>query len=528
MPDVKFLLQQGEEAFHGEERENAENLWRDLAELIIPQQSGFFRTRPTKGDRKTRRLYDNTAVVSNLDVAAAIQATLTNQATKWARLSFVDQELMEDKDSATWLQNAGDLILKELSSSNFYTEVGKAYKFLTGLGSMTLHHEEKEGPADTFNGFRFKALHLAFVAWTENKDSIADKIFHKYEMTLRQILENGWDLSDKMRKAAEKDPEQNRDVLMVIWPEEEDKVGGEYGIYYIDREDGTLLNKSKSLELPEYVVRWDTAPGEVYGRGLGHNAYPNIRTLNTAVREGLQSKALVNRPPILVEQDTILTTIDLRPGHKTVVTDVNGLKPFVSGANMTSQQFTEDDLRNSIKQTFLIDKLMLPPRTEVGEMTAYEVAQRTEQMQRVIGPTLSRLNNEFLQPLVLRSFKMMLRKGALGEIPPAVINSGSLNIEISFDNPLSRSQSFEEISTTTQWLGILGQFAQFKPEIVEAVNDLQAVIGMGKTLGVPEEYMNSLLDLMEARQQRAQMAQQQQVLEQMNQAADIDTKRNAQ
>ena len=49
-------------------------------------------------------LYDNTAIVANDDLASSIQATLTNQATSWAKLRFTDEELMDDKESATWLQ----------------------------------------------------------------------------------------------------------------------------------------------------------------------------------------------------------------------------------------------------------------------------------------------------------------------------------------------------------------------------------------------------------------------------------------
>ncbi len=36
----------------------------------------------------------------------------------------------------------------------------------------------------------------------------------------------------------------------------------------------------------------------------------------------------------------------------------------------------EERLQNSIKSAFYIDKLMLPPRTETGEMTAYEIQER--------------------------------------------------------------------------------------------------------------------------------------------------------
>jgi hypothetical protein len=43
--------------------------------------------------------------------------------------------------------------------------------------------------------------------------------------------------------------------------------------------------------------------------------------------EHLQSKALVNRPPVLVEQDNILGELSLQAGAMSYVNSVDGIRP---------------------------------------------------------------------------------------------------------------------------------------------------------------------------------------------------------
>jgi len=127
----------------------------------------------------------------------------------------------------------------------------------------------------------------------------------------------------------------------------------------------------------------------------------------------------------------------------------------------------------------------LPPREDVGEMTAFEIARRIEQMQRVLGPTFGRLNKEALQPLVLRSFKMMLRQNAFKELPPMVREFG-INVDISFINQLARSQRVEELNAINQYVQTAGFLAQFNPDAADTFDVDKAMAVVGEVVGLPE------------------------------------------
>ena len=167
---------------------------------------------------------------------------------------------------------------------------------------------------------------------------------------------------------------------------------------------------------------------------------------------------------------------------------IEKIKEFNTNARSDLYQFTKEDYKNSIRQAFFLDKLLLPPREEIGEMTAFETAKRIEQTQRVLGPTFGRLNQDFLQPFVIRNFKMMLRAGAFQD-PPRSVQERGLNIEVKFVNALARSQQIEEVTAIQEWAQMLGGLAQLEALETEAT-DLMDVDEAGeisaRILGVPE------------------------------------------
>jgi hypothetical protein len=185
------------------------------------------------------------------------------------------------------------------------------------------------------------------------------------------------------------------------------------------------------------------------------------------------------------------------------------------------------DLRMRIRSVFLLDKLLLPPRDQIGEMTAYETAQRVQEMQRILGPTFSRLNDELLNPIVKRVFNIMDREGAFKPKPAVVreaMANGSGTLKVEYLNPLARAQKIEELTSIQQYGQFGAGIAQFKPEAIDYFQGDEAMKIAGKQLGVPEKIITSEEEVQQIRENRAQQQQQQQQLEQAVMAADVQAK----
>lgn len=530
------LIRRAEQLFSGTERKNAENQWDLISEFVLPNMSGVFNGRDTLGGKKTNRLYDSTAIQANQDLASSINSTVTNPASQWSKIRHLDEKLNNNPQVVAWLEKANDAVHLALNESNFYTEINKAYRQYTALGNMAIFEEAEFSDDGEFDGLRFRSIHLANISWSENAKGEVDTIFRKMHVSARQAAER-WG-EEKLPKHIAKCLHENPDKEFIIYhaivprPNAQIKVtdtglaapkNRPFASIYIEQQSREILEESGYYEFPVFALRWDQLPGEVYGRGPGHVALPDIRTMNTLKEHSLKALAKSVNPPLIGVHRNILGSLDMRPGSFTVVKDINGIRELPFNPRFDITQFSADQLQESIKAGFFLDKLMLPPRTQTGEMTAFEVAQRAEQMQKVLGPTMGRLHNELLQPLLIRTFKILLRAGALPQVPDALRQSG-IDVEIIFVNQLARAQKVEDLGNITQWAQELAALAQVKPEVLDYINADGIAKHTAKIRGVPEIVVTNEEEVQEIRAQRAQQQQQAQALQAGVQIADIQSK----
>ena len=90
----------------------------------------------------------------------------------------------------------------------------------------------------------------------------------------------------------------------------------------------------------------------------------------------------------------------------------------------------------------------------------------------MLGPVLSRLNHEVLRPLIERAYNILARAGQIPPPPPELVGQ-QLNIE--YTSMLARSQRAIRANGLTNFLGMVGQIAQFKPEALMKINALNVV-----------------------------------------------------
>jgi hypothetical protein len=376
-PKAEELIAKTDRLFNSIERKNAESQWELLSEFILPNQSGLFNTKvATPGQKKTDRLYDSTAIQANHDLAAAIHATLTNPATKWSKIRFKDDELNNDPEAVAWLDAANGKIHQELNESNFDVQVSKNYQMYTSLGTMVLIEDEMPREDDgAFAGLKFAAWHLAEVVFEENSLGKADSVYRKFKMSARQAAERfgAAVLPEYIVRELENQPEKEFDFVHCIFPRDPKEVKlNEFGLappedrpfasMYMDAKEKVVLEDGGFYEFPVFVVRWQTMPGEVYGRGPGHIGLPDIRTLNKVKELGLQSTSKSINPPLLSTRRNMLGALDLRPGKINVIKEMDGIREMVPQARLDMTQFSIEELRNSIRSIFFLDKLLLPPR----------------------------------------------------------------------------------------------------------------------------------------------------------------------
>ncbi|NBC18748.1 MAG: hypothetical protein GVY18_15700, partial [Bacteroidetes bacterium] len=170
-----------------------------------------------------------------------------------------------------------------------------------------------------------------------------------------------------------------------------------------------------------------------------------------------------------------------------------------------------EDKRDQIRQVFLYHELDLPRREEVGQMTAYEVARRLEKAYQLLGPTMARIEDEWLSPMLLRVLNLLIREGVTEEVPQSVREkAGESVLEVRYLGPLARAQRMDRVDAIERWVSQVLAVAEAKPEALDLVDWDEAFRLTARRQGVPEELIQDDDTVAKIRQARAQAMQEMQ------------------
>jgi len=498
------------------ERHNLNSEWDTIGKLVAPGRGRMWETHDDENsiDRVFNEKYDSTAVVAAQSLAAALHSGLTSPATQWFSLRFKQQQLNDSTEASAWLQACEEKIFYTLQESNFNLEVNELYLDLTTFGTSPIFHEYDQ--KDT--SFNFKAAFPREIYFEEDFDGKLIGIYRLRQYTAQQIsLKFPTNCPKEIKEQAESAGQSNVKYTVIqavcYYPE-----NGKYDTSkilppekrpfqerYILQKDATELTEGYTsyYEMPAYVVRWGRMTGSKYGFSPALNALPDIRTLNRLVSQILDAAAKVIDPPIMTTHRGVIGDIDLTPGGETVVRDPDAMRPFESGARFDVSQLQKGDLISSIRRAFYVEQLELPMS---DRMTATEVQVRYEQMQRLLGPALFRLQSDFLDPLIKRSFNILFREKQLPEMPP-VVQQMQGEFEVEYLGPLARSQKMGAVDAFQQLLGIIANVAPVYPDVVGSIKWDDAIREIAMRMGVPAKLLKSDDEIAQEKQARAEQEQ---------------------
>jgi hypothetical protein len=493
-------------------RSTWEDHWQEILDYVMPRKADITFVR-SRGEKRTEVLYDSTAITANNLLAASLQGTLTSASLPWFHLKLRDTELNQNRDVQLWLEDSAKRMYEIFNESNFNTEVHELYLDLVSIGTGAIFVEEGSKGFDK-EGIHFNCLHIAEYYIQENINGKVDTLYRKYKLTARQAIQEFGEekVGEKILEAVKEKPDKEFNFIHAVEPREDyERATGKSSTKlpvhscHVCTEDKMVVRTGGYNEFPYLVPRWSKATGEIFGRSPSYNALPDIKTLNKAVEIGLKAWAKAIDPPLLVTDDGVIGRVRMTPAGITVVRHDGAIKPLQIGSNWQITDMKENQLRTSIRQAYYSDQLQLQ---DGPQMTATEVQVRYELMQRLLGPTLGRFQTEFLNPLIERTFGIMLRAGGL--LPePDVIKGQKIDIE--YVGPLARSQRMEESVAIDRLYELAMSVVQVDPSIMDNINHDEAIRLRGDLLGVPKIILRARDEVQELREQRqqAQMAQQQ-------------------
>lgn len=481
------------------QRKTVEQTWDLIEQFIMPIRGGkFFESQESEGSidwRRGRSVFDSTAQNACYTLASSMHGALTSPSIRWFSLKFRDNELNADTANAQWLEKAANAIFFALQDSNFNLEVNEGYLDLAGFGTTIIFEEPISDK--TWEGLEFSALPIREAYFETDHRRQVHRFYRLLSWTPVQIMSKfGDSVPEDIKVKAENanSTDEKIDVIFCVYPRKgvadtkwKKKVAPKrrsYGYKYILRQSGELLgNEGGYYEMPAYVPRWQKASGSQWGFSPSTIALSDVMTLNALVELILQALEKVVDPANLTTERGLISDLDLGAAGLTVVRNIDDLAPYESKANFNASALVVEDLRNRIRQTFLVDQLELK---ESPAMSATEVNARVDLMQRLLGPVLGRLQNDFLDPMIERTFRILWRAGLIPEMPASAEDA---EFDVEYTGPLARAQRTDRITAIEGYLNSVAALGELFPKMRMLVDDEKTGRILAALRGAPVEIL---------------------------------------
>jgi len=503
------------------------NLWdtfyREVVDFIRPRKQSLDESRVPGIVR--HKHYDSTAPHAANTLALVMADTLTPKAIQWFGFKIPEasplKQFNDNQNVLNWFKTVEDGVRFALDQSNFYPVINEIYLDFNSFATICLYVEEAELKQKGFNGLTFRALPISSYVFAEDDAGMVDTVMREFELTARQFAQRfpSAKMPDVIAKSLEQTPDDKFNFLRVVAPTRDlsSKVKFPFASVDIFVDKTQVVDERGYKEFPYMVGRWDKASGETRGRGPAAIALDDIKSLNQLRKLELVGLEKAVNPPILAPEDGFIGTVKLGSNSIIYSRNPNDVRTLPTELRLDLSSLKANELRQSIRDIYLTDQLNIP-RTK--QMTATEVGILRGEMERLLGPTISRFESEVLGPMLERTVGIMFRTGALPPPPPEIEHLDAIDIE--YVGQLARSQKMVEVESIQNWMNLIAQWGQVDPRVMQLPDLMAAGRIIAPILGVPKSVVKGAAQLEEdiaAQQQQTQQMEQMQKMGAMAESA---------
>ena len=501
-------------------RSNWEGIWNDITQYILPNRGDFTVTR-AKGTPRTDLIYDGTGPWANEQLAAGLAGFLTSPTQRWFKLRFTDKELDKQKNSRAYLETVETILYDHVFNSphtNFTPQTHELYLDVGAFGTSVMMIE------DLSTGINFQTFHLGNCYIAEGMDGKVNTVYRTYMMTARQILEKYTDrFSPEQIEQFKKKPYEEHECLHAVEPNDDflpDSVKNtnkEYvSVFIFLGSEKAVLEESGYDVFPYVVPRWQKTAEEIYGRGPGSTALPDIKMVNEMMKTIIKSGQKVTDPPLMVPDDGFVLPIRTTPAGINFYRSgsADRIEPLPVAGRLDIGFDLLKHRHEHIMRVFHIDVMRMQ---EGGpEMTATEVMTRQEEKMRNIAPMTGRMQVEFLAPLIRRTYHIANRQKIIPPLPPDLEGRG---IDIAYSSPVARAQKSSQLQNVTRLLEAFVPLINIKPEMADNFNGDKYFEWAHDLLDAPEIILEPKEKVAQIRKARANAQEQEMQKQDMERAA---------
>jgi hypothetical protein len=502
------------------DRVNWDGHWQDIADYVLPTRD-FQTKQKMKGSQRRGTIYNTTAPEAAVQLAAALEGMLFNTGIRWFELTTDDESVNKLHEVREWLYDSTNRMLAYFDNTNSHFSLSghEAALDLVCFGTAVILATDSDGI------FKFQARDLSGIYLKANDAGDIVDVYREFTMPAWEVVETfGMEnCSEDCQKCVEDPDKRDKEITVLHYVYKRmstdygkiDKLNKDWASCYYELEAKHTLSEGGFDENPYIIVRWSKASEEVYGRSPAMEVLPTIKVVNAMARTVLEAAELSVRPPVIVGAGSMEGPIRTAPGSIMYVRQgTRDLpQPFNSGARPDIGHEMMDREEIKIDKAFFADRLSLP---ELDRMTATEIVERRQQGLMVISPILSRLYAEWLNPVIARTFKWMMKNGYLDDAPEAI---AGIRIKVNYVSPMAITRRSSVTQSFMQGMSAAQILVQANPSILENLDTDAVFRALMTQNNVDPQFLKSEQEVAMMRQQQQEQQQQQQQMAMAQQAA---------
>ncbi|MDB6080014.1 MAG: Bacteriophage head to tail connecting protein [Akkermansiaceae bacterium] len=499
------------------DRSTWDSFWQELAETCCPRKAQITTKNQFPNTDKERGLYNSTAVQCNMTLAHGQMSYSMPFSERWFNLEPPAD--MQSDAAYRYFGKCSEIMATGLATGGFYTEMHEACIDRSAFGPGNLYVEESfTNPS----GLSFDAVPVGSYSIAENADKRVDTVYRDKELTAVQLVQQFGDNVPKVVKEAYDDSKKRHStkfkVVHAVYPRDDrnsmliDAGNMEYASCWFMPSERHLLREGGYQEMPYLVSRYLKWNNEVYGWCPGWQAMAPARQLNLLERimDGMAEVALY--PRILIPS-TLEGEVDMTPGGPTIYNPFQNAKPEEWGGKGRIDAGLERLARREqeIKDAYHYDLFRMFSDID-KQMTAREVMERATEKLVLFSPTFVRMQEEWLNPLLLRVFRIYMKQRRFPPPPPEVVSQDGRGFhirppQILFTSRVALAIRSLQSAGFMHLLEALQPMLAIDPTVRHVVKVGEAAQGLGRNFGVPQEWLATVPEYEQAVQAEIQQQQ---------------------
>ena len=525
-PRADELIQRYEEELS--RRRNFESYWQTLHDYFYIESADVNKSYAVGNEIDPSMLWDSTTLESSDVFASGFMNYLTPPTSKWARLRHRDPELSSNEAVGTFLEDVMAEVNSALNRSNFYDQMFPSYKSSGVYGTSCLFEEE-----DVEDDIRFYNMPLKQVVIVEDARGRVCKFFIEFEYTAEQAA-GRWGkeaLSSEMqREITEGKGHSTKHKFLLFIGEryfreiqKEDKRNLPIEAVWIDVKGRKTVEESGYNEFPAFCHRFDKRPFVPWGFSPAMKALPFARLLNAIAKTNLRTMMKRTDPPIAVPHNAFIAPFNMNPRaintYKKDAMD-SGKDIFAFGNfGDPSVGLQAVEYYSGKVKTLMYHDVFLAFSNITKDMNNPEIMERINEKMTMLGPAVGRYLDEVISPIIHRTISILARRGKLPDPPIEMMMDPGY--EIDFVGVLAQAQRRAELNTLVTGLTMIGNMAQYSPEVLDKIDPDKVTDEVWSITGAPIKVLRDDGEVKQIREGRAQAAMQQQEMAEMHAGSEI-------